>query len=323
MSEKRPIIAERPVIAKDPGTQGEGIEQHDAALRRTSWTARPMARVGLGLALLTTAALGLHAWADEDKAAATDAVSEGLASHRAVYRISLAKAGTAREGFARADGRFVLEWQKTCGGATLNQRMVTEFVPFEGEAIVSDLAFSSWEAVDGSRLRFSIENRINDTVDASAAGTADRATGEILFSGEEPGTGLDLPAETLFPTELTTRLMTAAREKTRSIQHLVYDGDEEGQIMRVTGFIGDPRVVEPSAGPDEEGYTEQLEGELSWPVTLAYFEPQGATALPDYQVAFNLYANGVSDRVMLDYGTFVLKGELIDLEFYKEPVCGG
>ncbi len=59
----------------------------------------------------------------------------------------------------------------------------------------------------------------------------------------------------------------------------------------------------------------------SWPVTVSYFPDDKGEALPDYQVSFDLYANGVATGLVLDYGDFSLAGTLSGLEFLEMPAC--
>ena len=61
-----------------------------------------------------------------------------------------------------------------------------------------------------------------------------------------------------------------------------------------------------------------------WPVTISYFDPtkaKGGEETPVYSISFDLYANGVSSRIRLDYGDFTLKGEMKSLEFMPQAAC--
>ena len=65
-----------------------------------------------------------------------------------------------------------------------------------------------------------------------------------------------------------------------------------------------------------------LKAEKTWPVTIAYFDDaKGADALPTYRMSFKLYANGVSRDLTMDYGDFVLKGNLVKLDMLPEVAC--
>jgi hypothetical protein len=67
-------------------------------------------------------------------------------------------------------------------------------------------------------------------------------------------------------------------------------------------------------------------GELAdddyWPVSMSYFEEsEEGDALPVYSIAFKLYENGVTRDLTMDYGDFVLQGELAQLEIYEPEPC--
>jgi hypothetical protein len=60
----------------------------------------------------------------------------------------------------------------------------------------------------------------------------------------------------------------------------------------------------------------------SWPVTVSYFQSgEQGEDLPSYQITFTLYENGVATGLLLDYGEFVLEGNLSELEMLKADPC--
>jgi hypothetical protein len=78
------------------------------------------------------------------------------------------------------------------------------------------------------------------------------------------------------------------------------------------------------------GFTDTLEGPARqealarlprWPVTLSYFDPGKGERTPMYVLSFELYENGVSRALRLDYGDFALKGDLQSLELQPESAC--
>jgi hypothetical protein len=77
----------------------------------------------------------------------------------------------------------------------------------------------------------------------------------------------------------------------------------------------DGRAVEEAA--DKAG----LKSMARWPVSISYFEPGSGERRPVYVLSFDLYENGVSGALKLDFGDFALKGELKRLEILKETPC--
>ena len=43
--------------------------------------------------------------------------------------------------------------------------------------------------------------------------------------------------------------------------------------------------------------------------------------MPVYQLAFRLYQNGISSHLKLDYGDFIIHGNMASLELYEEGNC--
>ena len=64
-----------------------------------------------------------------------------------------------------------------------------------------------------------------------------------------------------------------------------------------------------------------------WPVTISYFDEgehrkqETGEQTPVYAITFELYENGISRALMLDYSDFSLTGELTGLELKKEKPC--
>jgi hypothetical protein len=57
-----------------------------------------------------------------------------------------------------------------------------------------------------------------------------------------------------------------------------------------------------------------LKGLKRYPVATSYFEARPADRVPAYTLAFDLYENGVSSALRLNYGNFALKGKLQSVE---------
>ena len=60
-----------------------------------------------------------------------------------------------------------------------------------------------------------------------------------------------------------------------------------------------------------------------WPVTVSYFErnkPAGEQT-PVYAISFDLYENGVSRTLVLDYNDFSISGVLKNIELKDSKPC--
>ena len=82
-------------------------------------------------------------------------------------------------------------------------------------------------------------------------------------------------------------------------------------------------IGNPTSGPTGEGPTqiEALKDMRRWPVTISYFEQDKKDGEPAYVLSFDLYENGVSRALKLDYGDFALKGEMTQLTLLPIPKC--
>jgi hypothetical protein len=62
-----------------------------------------------------------------------------------------------------------------------------------------------------------------------------------------------------------------------------------------------------------------------WPVTISYFSrdkaAQSGEQTPDYTIGFELYDNGISRALKLDYNDFVVTGRLTSLQFKQSKPC--
>jgi hypothetical protein len=64
-----------------------------------------------------------------------------------------------------------------------------------------------------------------------------------------------------------------------------------------------------------------------WPVTISYFEKKDERAeqrgeqTPIYSIGFELYENGISRALVLDYSDFTISGEMTSLELKGAKPC--
>jgi hypothetical protein len=243
-----------------------------------------------------------------------------LASHRALYDITLARA-EPRSAIVQASGRLVIEWLDTCDGFTTNQRMYTQLGRAEGGLVLSDLVVSSWESRDGNTFRFALTNRTNGKIDESSRGTAkagkEGAQGAVEFEQPRAET-LDLPPGTLFPTAHLRALIEAARESRHHVSKVVFDGSADSGLNEVSAFIG--KRGEAAAGAGVQGARELASGAY-WPVRMAFFDHPGTDDYPSYEFAYHMYENGVADALEFDYGSFVIKGALAQIDALPDAGC--
>jgi hypothetical protein len=244
-----------------------------------------------------------------------------LASHRAVYELSLAKA-TGSKSPTAARGRIAFDFTgSACEGYVQNFRQVTELQPAEGPTHVSDMHSATFEDGQGKSFRFRIETTVDRKPGDNVDGSAQRADdGALSIDLNQPKrTRLDVGEDVVFPTEHLKRILSAARAGSKILEVKVFDGSESGEkIFDTTTIIGKP--IETQA-VEKAAQVPALDGMKRWPVAISYFEQGKKDGAPAYVLSFDLYENGVSRALKLDYGDFVLAGEMTQLDILPTKTC--
>ena len=247
-----------------------------------------------------------------------------LASHRAAYDISLADSSGPAPSSAvtpiSATGLIAYEFRgSACEGYTSNFRQLTEMERSEGEPVSMQVNAMSFEEANGKSMRFQIDSRgLQDT--PPVAGTATRgANDELRVVLTKPSAQtLDFGRDVLFPTQHIERLIEAAKHGGGATQARVYDGSDSGaKIFATLSVIG-----KEATRPDEDAQAASaLGGVRRWPVVFSYFDEAKTDAPPEYTLSFDLYENGVSGSLKLDYGAFALRARLRKLEILPTSAC--
>lgn len=252
-----------------------------------------------------------------------------LAPHRAVYDLKLAKSSGSR-GIQAVRGRILYDFAgSTCDGYELHFRQVSELDSGEGKTILSDLRSTTWENADATKFRFDSENLLNDKVTDTVDGSAERSASGVKVELKKPNNkSFTVPADIVFPTEHMRRIIEAARAGKTILEFPVYDGSDGGEkLYHTLTVIG--AAIDPAKKPadDDTAKEPSMAGMLRWPVTVSYFDKKSEDAertgeqTPVYAIAFELYENGISRALTLDYNDFTIKGELNSLEMKKAKVC--
>ncbi len=276
-------------------------------------------RVLAGVAVIAAMGTAMVRPASADAAA--------LASHRAIYDLKLAQTKGSRA-LASVRGRIVYDFSgSACEGYVLNFRQVTELDNGEGKIAVSDLRSATWEEGAAKSYRFNFQNYISRELVDSSDGLADRAsdgkgTGVHLTKPEDKR--FDLDAATVFPTEHMRRIIAAARDGKSVLEVQVYDGSESGERLYNTLTVIGHVIAPGERKPDDVAAGQPaLAGLQRWPVTISYFDKtkKGDEQTPVYAISFELYENGISRALSLDYGDFTISGEMTALELRDVKAC--
>lgn len=259
-------------------------------------------------------------------AAATPAITSAhaapgsLAAHRAVYDLTL-KEASERSGISGMVGRMVYEFGGTaCDGYTVSFRFVTEIATGD-ESRVTDQQTTTFEDIRNQTFRFVTRSFVDQKLDHEVRGSAQIAGGELAVKLEQPEKlALDI-ATARFPTEHMIEMIKKARDGERFYESRIYDGSDEGdKAMLTTTILGEKQPVKSSDA--EAKRAGDLADDAFWPVSMAYFEETAdGDGVPVYSIAFKLYENGVTRDLTMDYGDFVLEGQLAQLDLYEPEPC--
>ena len=237
--------------------------------------------------------------------------------HQALYDLSLVKSrGSNPVNSAR--GRILYNFSgSACDGYTSEFRQVSELEVGEGKMMLSDLQSSSWEDGDGKSYRFKIDSRTNDSEASPVDGMAERTGDHITVKLKQPETKtFTLDGATVFPTEQIRRIIAAAKDGKSLLELTVYDGSDNGEkVYNTLSVIGQPIPgTKEAQSPDPSTSNEQMKALTRWPVTVSYYDrdaqKKDGEQTPVYAMSFELYENGVSRKLVLDYNDFVIAGAL-------------
>ncbi|MGB9118506.1 MAG: cell envelope integrity EipB family protein [Bradyrhizobium sp.] len=256
------------------------------------------------------------------------AASGAFLPHQALYELNLLKSRGSNS-INSARGRILYNFTgSACEGYTSEFRQVSEMNSGEGKVTLSDLRSTSWEDGDGKSYRFKIDSRMNDTDSNPVDGIAERTGDHITVKLKQPQTRtFTLDGSTVFPTEQIQRIIAAAKEGKSLLELTVYDGSDNGEkVFNTLSVIGQPipgdRTI---ALPDPSTQNDVMKSMTRWPVTVSYYDhdakPAGGEQTPVYAMSFELFENGVSRALVLDYNDFVISGALGKFDVKDSKPC--
>ncbi len=259
------------------------------------------------------------------ESAAAQPSTAGLAPHRAVYDLRLSRAVGKRQ-IVAVRGRILYDFTGSpCTGYALQFRQVSELDSGEGKNTLSDLRANTWEDGDAKSFKFSSQNFVDQQAQDTVDGKAERNADNIGVSLTKPQTkAFDLETGMVFPAEHMRRIIEAARAGKSILEVPVFDGSETGEkVFNTLTVIG--REIAPSEKPltDAAASHPSLAALKRWPVKISYFDKtsSGGEQTPVYSLGFEVLENGISRALVLDYGDFVVSGELTQLDLKEQKAC--
>ncbi len=251
---------------------------------------------------------------------AGDTSAAGLAAHRALYDLSLdaERPGTQVD---KAWGRIAFQLTgNECEGYTILLRQVTSLDTGEGQETVSDLRNESWENGTSTSYRFKTQNFVNEQIreDVTGSVTRQKNAGLAVRVTKPKPMNFVLPGRIYLPTQHTRAMLEAAARGEKLLSANIYDGSPDGRKIYETLTVIGAGVVHDDKTPAPYPALARVK---RYPVVTSYFEAGRADRVPAYTLAFDLYENGVSGALRLNYGNFALKGKLQSVELLPQKPC--
>jgi hypothetical protein len=249
------------------------------------------------------------------------AANVNLAAHRAVYDLSFLR-GSGSAAPVSAQGRIVYEFTgSACKGYQVSFRQLTEITPSEGEPRLTDTRSLTFESGDGKTFHYRIENLVGGRVATTNEGEATRSgDGSLSIDITKPTQKKsDNDVDAIFPTAQMIKTIEAARNKESTVEMKIYDGSDGGDKIYQTLNIVGHGTKDPLKDPTST--TPSMKDMSRWRVTVSYFDMAKSDSNPAYTLSFNMWENGVSSDLVLDYGDFALKGTMTKLDLLPDSPC--
>jgi hypothetical protein len=277
----------------------------------------------LALTLATAVIASGFAWGRAEAAA-----SGPFLAHQALYDLSLVKSRGSNS-ISGARGRILYKFSgSACEGYTSEFRQVSEMESGEDQTRLIDLRSTSWEDGAGKSYRFKIDSRMDDSDTGTVDGVAERTGDHVTVKLKQPvAKTFTLDGSTVFPTEQIQRIIEAARDGKSVLELTVYDGSDNGEkVFNTLTVIGQPIPGDrATATPDPSTASDVMKSLTRWPVTVSYYDhdttAKEGEQTPVYAMSFELYENGVSRALVLDYNDFVISGALGKFDVKDSKPC--
>jgi hypothetical protein len=230
-----------------------------------------------------------------------------LLAHRAVYEMTLESGGDAI-GLVSVHGGLVIEVEDRCETWNVQQRVLMQILRQDG-GLVTTSTYDSFEAKDGSWYRFEDETNNDPGPTERSAGEAVAATelNSASITIEEPEMSRhDMPEDAIFPMEHISDILERALAGERFMSHVLFDGTDGATVNDVTTIVGK---------------SETIDGQTAWNMRLAFFDHGSGEELPNVEINALLRDDGVALALAFDYGDFIIRSELRELETLVEGGC--
>ena len=239
--------------------------------------------------------------------AASAQAAISLKPHRAVYDLTFA--GSPDGQTVSAGGEMTFEVRDACTAWATQQMLQVSSTDRDGTETATRSDDATYETKDGSALTFTMTQKDNGTLTDDLRGHATIApgrSGHVRFLSPA-GASLTLPPGTLFPMAHTRTILEAAAAGRHALSPLLFDGTgTDGAEYSYVTIVDWGPTVGPPPNP-------ALAGLPSGRIDIAFYPLASTDMMPEYEIGTRYFANGVGDRLLMDFGGFRLAGQLKSL----------
>jgi hypothetical protein len=235
--------------------------------------------------------------------------------HHALYDLTL-KSST-EQGVLAAKGNLTYDIADGCSGWSTSQHLLIHMTDRDGRdtTMVSD--YATFETKDGTHLNFHArqmtDKETTEVLDGTAVLDHSGGRGHADYAGPEHRR-VALPPGTMLPNAHTAAILQAGHAGKRFLAMPLFDGT--GADGAQDTFV----TIEGWRPPRTEKWS-ILSGLPSGRVHVAFFDRDGSSEEPDYEIGMRYFDNGVSDDLAMNFGDFVMAGKLTEFEPSRAPRC--
>ena len=235
-----------------------------------------------------------------------------LLPHRATYVLSLGH-NLSGSDVVNVRGVMTYEFADACNGWTTTQKARLKFFYDDGRTDEVGWDLNSWEAKDGKRYRFFMRNFDGDNVTSEYKGEAEMpAPGQAGVAASRPRrrSGSPCRAGPCFRPAIASPCSAIWRGRPDVSRHRLR------RLRRARGrWISAALAGSSKPAAEQAKLSPLLAAGPVYRLSLAFYAPQGEAttgdeATPQQEQSVSIYANGVIDRLTLDYGSFTVDAVL-------------
>jgi len=249
-----------------------------------------------------------------------------LQPHQAIYDIAMTSRNAGTQ-VLDITGRMRVMWQRGCNEWVSDNETELVYIYTDGTVIPVTSDYSTVENLRGDDLTFVMQRTTGQSMEMVKGRASIYKDGHgVVHYNQKPDEDdiMDLPANTYFPMRHTVEILDRAlRQDDRFFYAPLFDGSETKEVLYVNTFIGNEHALDKH--PHGILVNKAIDGNLlnsrSWDVQLAFFNVTRDNSVADYEMSIRAYENGVVSDIVVDYGQFTVRQNLVGLKKLEPQRC--